>query len=104
MLAAFGGNLASSILLNAPISAAEVWSWRQAFAVILKFAKQAFVFVVCANPEPEISLRDGHGQGAMAAAKTSPPKAAAFLKTQGTVLWISLPKPVGFAGGVPGVG
>ncbi len=70
----------------------------------LRFAKQAFVFVVGANPEPEISLRDSHGQGAMAAAKTSPPKAAAFLKTQGAVLGIFLPKPVGFAGSGPGVG
>jgi len=40
----------------------------------------------------------------MAAAKTSPPEAAALLKAQGTVLGIFLPEPIGFAGGGAGVG
>ncbi len=75
-------------------------------AVILKVAKQAFVFVVRANPEPELSLRDSPrpGRDGRCQNKHKPAKAAAFLKTQGTVLWIFLPEPVGFAGSGSGVG
>jgi len=52
--------------------------------------------------EEPVSIRDGHGQSSMAAAKTSLPAAAAFLKARERVLDIgtfgSLPK-FAFSGG-----
>jgi len=70
----------------------------------LRFAEQAFVFVMGANPKPQVSLRNGHGQGAMTAAETRPPVAPALLKAQRAVLRILLPELVGFAGSDAGLG